>query len=495
MSARSIRAYTGCATGCDAPVLRFFLNNRALGLAIFLAMLILSIALVQAGIVKTTFFPEVEQNSVAIRFKMSAGTNENLTQEMINQITEAARQVNRQIKEEKTDEEGEERGNPIKVISSTLGPRTYEGSLNLILADAEERDYRAFEIANMIREKLGPMPDVEEATFGSVNPFGKPVSISLQGRDQEVLREATEAFKQDLQAMGRLKDITDTDQQGLREVNVRLKDKAYQLGLQTQDIVGQIRNGFLGVEVQRLQRGLDEVKVWVRYAKSDRATIEQLAQMRIRLPNNQSYPLEELAEFDLERGIIAINHLNTQREIRVEANLLDPNDSSTDIIGVIENQYLPSIMQAYSGVSYSLEGQVRESAKTGNSAAVVMPIILLSMFILVVLTFRSFWQPVVIFLLIVFGFIGVVIGHFIHGAAISILSMFGLIALIGVIINDSLVLVSAMNGLLKEGKDFKTSVFEAGVSRFRPILLTSATTIAGLGPLILETSFQAQFLI
>ncbi len=471
-----------------APVLRFCLDNKALTMAIFIGMFILVVGVLRGGIVKFTFFPNVEQNNVQITLKMPAGTRDYITEERLEDIEKAISQVNEKLKKEHAGE------SIVKAVKMSVGPSTYQGNINIILADAEKRKYKAFQIANMIREETGEIPNAEEATFGTLSPFGKPISVSLQSFDLKELRAATEELREAMAEMPEVKNIVDTDQEGLREVKIRLKDKAYQLGLQVQDIVGQVRQGFFGNEVQRLQRGIDEVKVWVRYGNQYRSNVENLEEMRIRV-NGQSYPLRELADFRIERGIVSINHLDSRREIRIEADMVDPEASLTEVLGKIGQQKLPPVLEKHPSVSFTQEGQQRDSAKTGESAGFVMPIVLISMFTLITLTFRSFWQPVVIFSLLAFGFIGVVIGHAIHGYPLSILSFLGVVALIGVMINDSLVLVSAMNNYLKEGKDFKTAVYEAGLSRFRAIVLTTATTVAGLAPLILEKSFQAQFLV
>ena len=472
-----------------APVLRFALLNKALALAVFVGLFILSIGMMGSGIVKFTFFPVVEQNNVQVKLRMPAGTREDITQEWLDKIEQGAIDVNKSLREELGGQD------VVQVINKNLGPSTYQGNVTLILIDAEQRgDFRSTDIANMIQKKVGEIPNAEEIIYGIANPFGKPISVSMQSFDREQLSFAANELREEMEKLSDINNVVDTDRDGLREVNIELKEKAYQLGLQVQDVVGQVRQGFFGEEVQRLQRGLDEVKVWVRYGEQDRSSIEKLEEMRIRV-NNQSYPLKELVKLSIDRGIVEINRLDTRREIRVEADLAKVDASASEIQSYIASDILPSILKKYPNVRYNFEGQSRETQKTGKSAGVVMPIVLISMFVLVILTFRSIWQPTVIFLLLIFGFIGVVFGHFIHGAPVSVLSILGMVALIGVMINDSLVLVSAMNNFLKEGKDFDTAVFEAGLSRLRPITLTSATTIAGLGPLILEKSFQAQFLI
>jgi multidrug efflux pump subunit AcrB len=472
-----------------APVLKFAIYNKALMAAIFIGLLFMSISLISGGFVKTTIFPNVEQDNISVTLEMPAGTRDHITKKWIDHIEKAVLEVNQDLKKNNGNQD------VILEIQKTIGPQTQQASMLIILLTGEFRQLKNFQIANLIREKAGKIPNAEKLTYGSASPFGKPISIALIGDDIEQLRSATMAVKAEMQKMPEIKDVIDTDQEGLREVNIRLKDKAYLLGLQVQDVLRQVRQGFFGSEAQRLQRGDDEVKVWVRYQLEDRQSIESLEDMRIRLADGSAYPLRELAEIDIKRGIVAINHLENKREIRIEADIANPEASLTDLLAEIETNIVTPIARKYNDVRVSFEGQSRESAKTGASAGKVMPIILIMMFALVVFTFRSLKQTLSVFLLLPFGFIGVIVGHWIHGAPISVLSFLGVIALIGVMINDSLVFVSAVNSNLKEGQPFLDAVYEAGLSRFRPILLTSVTTIAGLAPLILEKSFQAQFLI
>ncbi len=472
-----------------APILRFAINNKALVAALFIGLLFMSVSLIQGGFVKTTIFPNVEQDNINITLEMPSGTREHITKKWIDHIEAAVIEVNKELKAKNGGQD------VILDIQKTIGPQTQQASLLIILLTGEFRNLKNFQIAGLIREKAGAIPNAEKLAYSAASPFGKAISVAIIGDDMENLRAAVETVKAEMQKKKDIKDVVDTDQEGLREVNIRLKEKAYVLGLQVQDVIRQVRQGFFGSEAQRLQRGEDEVKVWVRYQLEDRKSIENLEEMRIRLLDGSAYPLRELAEIEITRGIVAINHIDTKREIRIEADLANPEASLTDVLADIDNNIVVPTLAKYPNLRVSFEGQSRESAKTGGSAGQVMPIILILMFALVVFTFRSLKQTLSVFLLLPFGFIGVVVGHWIHGAPISILSFLGVIALIGVMINDSLVFVSAVNSNLKEGKDFLNSVYDAGLSRFRPILLTSVTTIAGLAPLILEKSFQAQFLI
>lgn len=471
-----------------APVLRFSLKNKFFSIVIFIAMFLVTLGAFKGGIIRTTFFPFVERDNLTVSLSMPAGTRETITEKWIEHIESAVYEVNNDYKKKYGKK-------MITKVERNVGPSTYEANLQLALIGGEERPLASFQITDAIRKKAGPIPMAEKVAYNISSPFGRAISVSLLGFDKKELDAAKEELKEEMAKMKVLKDVVDSDQQGLREINIELKDKARQLGFQVQDILNQVRQGFFGSEAQRLQRGVDEVKVWVRYEEKDRSTFANLENMRIRTVAGQEFYLKDLATFSVKRGVIAINHLDNKREIKVEADLANPNSSATEVIRKVRAEILPGILAKYKSVQVSYEGQSRSSAKTGESIGKAGPPILVLMVALIMLTFRSVSQTIAVVLLIPFGLVGVAWGHVIHGMAISILSMLGIIALIGVLVNDALVFVSAVNSNLKEGQKYDDAVYAAGLSRFRPILLTSLTTIAGLGPLIAEKSMQAQFLI
>jgi multidrug efflux pump subunit AcrB len=350
-------------------------------------------------------------------------------------------------------------------------------------------------IIGKIRDKVGPLPIAETFTFGGGSPFGKPLSLSLLGDDGKQLSAAVNAVKESLKKIPDLKDIVDNNQEGLKEIEVELKPKAYNLGLTLSDVIGQVRQGFFGSEAQRIQRGEDEVRIWVRYGQQDRSDISDLADMRIRTNNGETIPLSDIATFKTERGVININRIEGSREVRIEGDVSSDEVSISDVTSDVRNVILPDVLKDFPGVVASFEGQEREQAKTAKSMQLVLPIIFLMMLFVVILTFKSISQALIVFALLPFGFIGVGVGHYVHGLPISLFSILGVIALIGIFVNDALVFITAFNERIKAGMPQEQAVIETGRSRFRPILLTSITTIAGLAPLILEQSFQAQFLI
>jgi len=473
------------------PVLHFATANKAFTVLSLVAVLIIALGLIRGRIVNITFFPNVERNSINVSLEMPAGTSDSITQNVLERIQQAARRTNQGYQER----EGEEAGSVIDFTEMVVGPGSNKGSLNIYLTPAESRSILSFDIAADIREETGTIPDAKKLSFATQSPFGKPVSVSLSGRDFEDLRGAKEELRAALEDLETLKDIIDNDQANRPEINISLKKKAKLLGLNLQQVMAQVRGGFFGVEAQRLQRGTDEVKVWVRYDMDDRTDISELEQLRIRTPDGGEYPLEEIANLNRERGLIAINHRNSQREISVEADVSSLDVSAPDVIANIRSSILPGILSKYPTVDATFEGQVRQSRKTSSSAQQAGPVVAIAMIVVLIISFRSVTQAVVLLLIVPFSLIGVIIGHFIHGIPFSILSGLGVVALIGILLNDGLVFINNLNDRLREGNDFTEAVRATGVSRFRPIVLTTVTTVAGLGPIIFETSLQAQFLI
>ena len=473
-----------------APYITFFLKHKLLGFAIPLALLIFSFGALRGNVVRTSFFPSIASDRISIDLIMPQGTNEKITDSIISNIEKAAWAVNEEYTEKQT-------GNlqVIENIIKRIGPGTSNGELTVNLLPGESRDVSSPEITNAIREKVGKVPSAETLTFGSGGNFGgSPVSVSLLGNNITELKAAKADLKEELAKNTLLKDISDNDPLGIKEIRIKLKDNAYLLGLNLQSVTSQIRAGFFGFQAQRFQRGQDEIKVWVRYKKEDRSSINDLDDMRLITPSGTRVPFGEIATYEIERGDIAINHLSGQREIQVNADLKDPKESASDILEDIKANVMPQLFSKYPSVTASYEGQSRQANKTVGSVITVGLVILILIYMTIAFTFRSYSQPLLLLLMVPFSLIGVIWGHYFHGFPINILSWLGIIALIGIMVNDGLVLIGKFNGYLKEGDNYDEALIRAGKSRFRAIVLTSVTTIAGLAPLLLEKSRQAQFL-
>ena len=472
-----------------APFLRWSLQNKIITISFFFAIMFVTFGAIGGGIVRTQFFPFIERDNLNISLDMPAGTNEKVTKKWIDHIEAKVWEVNDKYKAQR--EDGRD---IVKAVQKNLGPISSKARLNVILLDGETRGTPSFLIQSDIREAAGEIKEADNLSFGGAQAFGKPVSISLVSYDLVELKAAKEALKDKLKQMEILTDVIDNDQKGIREVSLELTDKARYLGLTPGAVMSQVRETFFGSQVQRLQRGEDEVKVWVRLDEKDRKQLWDLEELLITTPQG-NVPLRELATYTIERGTVNINHLDGQREYRVESDLSDPNGSAPAILAQIKEDILPEIFAKYPSVSARYEGQQKESQKTQDSSQTVMPLIFFLIILTITFTFRSLVQTIVIMLLIPLSLTGVAWGHYLHGMPMSILSFLGVVALIGIIVNDSLVLVSKYNINVKSGEKVYDAIFNAGISRFRAIFLTTVTTIAGLAPLIFETSFQAQFLI
>ena len=473
-----------------SPVLKFVLKQQMLSLGILVAVLILTIGAIGGNWIRITLFPSIASDRVSIDLLMAEGVNPEKTDSIISMVEAAAWRVNEDFSSRQS-------GNK-QVVENTIkrvGPGNNKASLQVNLLPGEERDIGSPEITNAIRDEVGPVFGVENLTFGSGGNFGgDPVSVSLLGNNLQELEAAKEELKDNFENNALLKDVKDNDPQGIKEINIKLKESAYALGLDLSEVMRQVRNGFFGTPVQRFQRGQDEIRVWVRYDLENRSSINDLDDMRLTTPDGARVPFNEIANYDIVRGTESISHLDGLREIRVSADMEDPNGSSTEILADIRSNVMPDLLAKYPSLSVSYEGQNREANKLTDSAKGVLPVVLFLIYAVIAFTFRSYSQPLLLMIMIPFSIIGVAWGHWIHDFPVNVLSALGIIALVGIMVNDGLVLISKFNGNLRDGMKFNDALYEAGRARFRAIFLTSLTTIAGMAPLLLEKSRQAQFL-
>ncbi|MFA9390956.1 MAG: efflux RND transporter permease subunit [Prolixibacteraceae bacterium] len=471
------------------PLLTKAIHYKSITIALFTGIFIISIGLVASKVVGTTFFPSVDGDNFTISLSMPSGTDEAVTQVQLDRINAAIWEIN----DELSKDQPEGRAIIQQTFQRFMGAGN-KASIFVTMLDAEYRTTATTAVITKLRNKVGDIPGAETLTYEGFNPFGKALIISLVGNDNIVLQAAKEDLKRAMKAMPELTDVSDNSAVGNREIEMELKEKSHHLGLTLQDIISQVRFAFWGNEVQRLQRGKDEVKVWVKYGEDNRRSIGQLEDMKIRLADGTAYPLSELVTFKTVNGISSVRHLQFDREVQLEANQFNPSASLPETLQKLEREVLQPLYEKYPGIHAKYDGQKRETDKMKKSAASTMPIILILMLVIVIFTLRSVTQSLLVYAMIPLSLIGVVLGHWIHGMNISLMSAMGIIALVGVMINDSLVLISALNINLKSGKTYEASLIDAGVSRFRPILLTTLTTVVGMAPMLLEKSMQAKFL-
>ncbi len=490
------------------PSLDFALRWRYLTLAWGVATLMLTVGIAAGGHIRFTFMPKLDSDYVIAALNMPQGTPVEATAAVTRRIHEAAERITRELEEE--GEEGAIRHVLISVgeqpFSVRRGPAAHGapevvsgshlGEVVLELQRAEERDVPSAEVARRWREAVGPVPDARDLSFSAslISP-GADIDIQLTGFDTDRLQSAAEELKRRLDTYPGVTDIADSFQPGKRELKLHIKPEGEALGLTLADLARQVRYGFYGVEAQRIQRGRDDVRVMVRYPEEDRRSLAALDQMRIRNPLGAEVPFSEVADVEEGRGYASIKRIDRRRVINVTADVDPKQGNASEILADLAKDGMPSILAAHDGVSYSYEGAQREQRKSLEGLARGFALALIVIYVLMAIPFRSYSQPILVMLAIPFGVVGAVWGHVFLGYDLTIISLFGVVALTGVVVNDSLVLIDRVNRLRDAGSGIGEALRLGAEQRFRAIILTSVTTFAGLSPLIFEKSVQAKFLI
>ena len=459
-----------------------------------MAIIVIVVIMLATGVIRWTFFPSVPFNEVKIEFAYKPGEREFRTEKFLWYIDGIIQVYHQELIEEYND-------TLFTDVSLTVGftenlgvSGSHVGSLRLAIEENEL--ISTIDISNEIQRRIHPdsLAVMEKISVGGFQQFGKAVSISLQSEDDDELKNAVNWLKERISSINMVKEVMDNGGVGNREIHIKLKEKAYALGLNEATVMKQIRQGFFGEEVQRLIVGRDEVKIWLRYPESDRNNIEDLNKVKIKTMGGEMYPLESIANYEYKRGRVKINHINGAKEIRVDANLYNA-EFSGDVNAEIEREYLGLMRNKFPKVSYKVMGQAEEAADSGKRLGIAFLISIILIVLTIALNFKSFYQARLILMVVPIGIFSAILGHGIIGKPFSIMSVWGVIALIGILVNDAVVMLDRYNRNIAEGMSMNDSVISAGTSRFRAIILTTITTFVGLFPLILEKSFQAQFLI
>ncbi len=475
------------------PVLRKAVHWRYLTLAIFVSSIIITIGMIQGGILRVVFFPRIESSFTRLNLEMTEGTPEKELMAAVDRIQRAIFQTTEQLEAE----------NPgIKVLDSYRLYSRGETQANFFVrlnTDQNVLTPNDFTIA--WRRNIGEIPGVEEMQAGGRigGRGGKPIVFQLEGKDTEQLSAATSELKEHIATYDHVFDITDSYATVKQELKLRIKPEAEVLGLTLQDLGRQVRYAFFGAEAQRIQRGEDEVRVMVRYPKSERSSVGDLEDMFIRMPDGTEVPFAQVAEVEAGRGYSAIRRFDRKRSQRIYADVDKDSANPLTIINSIEENYMPDLLDRYPGVTYQVRGEAQDTAETNREMMINTAMAMLVIFALLAIPLKSYWKPLVIMSVIPFGVVGAVFGHWLLEQfgmymPISILSLSGIIALSGVVVNDSLVMVDFITRGQENGLSKFDAVMEAGPRRFRAIMLTSLTTFLGLLPMLAETSRQAEFL-
>jgi multidrug efflux pump subunit AcrB len=485
------------------PLLHGAIKFRYSVVSVFLVCLLLTIGFLSTGRLKFFFFPRIENDSVTVRLDMPIGTPVEVTEKYVRQITEAARGTQAFLNEKYGP--GSVKNVLMTVGGQPFGSRfgrggsgqSHQGEVILELASGEIRhpEISAFSVSMDWRGRVGFIPGGEVSYIFSRSSSGAPIDVQLSGPDFAVLDEMANQLKEQLTTYPGVVDIIDSFESGKDELKLTLKPAARNLGLTSQDLARQVRQAFFGLEAQRIQRGRDDVRIMVRYPEEERRSLANLENMKIRTPDGNEVPFSEVADAEMGKSLPNIRRVDRNRTLNVTADIEEGRgDVEAVKLDLVEN-YLPELLVHHPEISFSLEGEAREQRESFESLKYGVLLVLFAIYGMLAIVFRSYVQPFIVMLVIPFSVIGAILFHVVRGDTLSIMSVLGILALIGVVVNDSLVLVDYVNRRRREGYTLLRAVSTAGVMRFRPILLTSLTTIGGLTPLLLEKSRQAQFLI
>ena len=475
-----------------APFLSKALKRRYLTLSVFISLLILSIGLLIGGILRFVFFPDITADFLQVELAMNEGTPAQQTHEALRRIQDGLWEVDRKVSADQGVESG-------AVVSSVLSFARNETSGRLITELVKENDdvIDGPEVLRRWREEVGEIPGVKTLGFeGATGPGGGPsISLQLIGTNIEQVGRAAKELENRVRRYEGVFDIRNSYERGTPEIKLNIKPEAEALGLTLSDLARQVRAGFYGEEVQRVQRGQDEVKVMVRFPRDERDSVGYLDNMRIRTPDGGRVPFHAVAEVEMSESPTTITRFDRERAVRVSAEVDKENYEPGKITSDILQKELPEVLAAYPGVRHRLSGASQAQQEVQQDLVKGALFALFLIYALMAIPLRSYSLPLIIMSVIPFGTIGALVGHLILGIEVSMMSFFGIIALAGVVVNDSLILVDFVNRERRLGVPIIQAVTDAARKRFRAILLTSLTTFFGLIPIVLETSLQAQIVI
>ena len=473
------------------PLLEKAIDHRGVTLSLFLAVLFVTFGMIGSGMTRLVFFPDVPQDFVQVSMDMQAGTAPDQRDAAISRIEQTLLDMNDEYN-------AEHPGEP--PLITHLGVFTQGETGGQMYAEFPRdtgREMTSNMVVNQWRERVGEIPGVKELTFSNAGHIGggPPIGLRLSGANNDALEAAGKELEEHLASYEGVYDINNSYASGSEEIKLTIKPEAEALGLTMQSLGRQVRQAFYGEEAQRIQRGKDELKVMVRYPREERRSIADLENMRIRTPSGDEVPFSQVADVEFGQSYSAIRRLNRERTVTVSAELDKERVEPGEILNDIMENFVPGLSDRYPGVDIGLEGSSLETGKMINNLLIAGAVSLFLIYALIAIPLHSYLQPIVIMSVIPFGIIGAVVGHIIMGMAISMFSIFGLIALAGVVVNDSLIMVDFINKARAEGVPARLAVVQSGTQRFRAIVLTSFTTAAGLIPIMLEQSAQAKFVV
>lgn len=488
------------------PLLNAAMRWRYVTLCLFIGVLALIAGLVGSGWVKFQFFPDVEADVVIARVTLPDGVAFDTTKAAVLKMEKAAQQLN-------ADYVSKHGGPVVRHTLASAGTQPFQqgfeqiagppkasniGEVTIELINGKDRKMTAVEVASRWREITGPIPGALELIFQTqAAGGGNAIDLEVSGNNLQDLEGAATMIKDGLANYEGVIDIADSNRPGKRELKLAITPSGEALGLRLANVSRQVRQAFYGEEIQRLQRDRDEVKVMVRYPESERKSISSITQMKIRMPEGTEVPFTEVAVFEYGRASSAIQRADRRRSLKVTADIdkAVPGANANEVVKKLVEEVLPKVKERYPAIQWGFQGEQKDQRQSVSELGSKGLLALLIIYVLLAIPLRSYVQPMIVMSVIPFGVVGAVLGHVAMGLSLSIMSMCGIVALAGIVVNDSLVMVEFVNRERASGKDIHQAALEAGGRRFRPILLTSVTTFAGLMPMVLETDVQARFLI
>jgi multidrug efflux pump subunit AcrB len=475
------------------PFLEFSLKHRYSTVATFAGVLIILAMLLASGWTRFNVFERIAGETATSTLTMPVGTPFEVTNRHAEKLIRAAEQ----LQEKYTDPETGE-SMILNILSSigAGGPHMARVQVETVPREQRTIDFSVERMNNEWREMIGPIPGAESLNFrASFFRAGDPIDFQFSGNSLETLNRVGEEVKAHLATYPNVFEIADSLSDGKEELQIELTPQGHLLGLTRNDIVGQVGQAYRGLQAQRIQRGRDDIRVLVRFPIDERRTLSSLSEMLITAPNGRQVPLANVAEIIPGRGPSQITRIDGYRVLNVTADVDKENVNMVSLLNEL-TAWVDNLLVKYPSVTYTLEGEQARQAETFGSLGTGILIVLFTIYCMLALPLKSYVQPLLVMSVIPFGFIGAVIGHWIMGVTMTILSILGLMALTGVVINDSLVLVDFINQRYRSGSEsLYSAVKRAGVVRFRPVMLTSLTTFIGLTPLLLDQSSSARFLV
>lgn len=476
------------------PLLAFSLRHKLATLSLFIGTFAIIAALLMSGWTKFIFFPRVPSETVRASLTMTTGTTFEVTNQYIIKMADKAEQLREKYRDENTGESV-----IINVLASTggRGGASNVGSVRFEIIPPEQREstVTSAELVREWRSIIGAIPGAESITYrAEIGRSSDPIDVQLSGNSQETLLEIADKIKSRLLTYPTVFDIADSMSDGKEELQIELTQQGKALGLTRVNVSNQVRNAFFGSQVQRIQRGRDDIRVMVRLPIDERRSLSDLQNILVKTPSGGAVPLSHVATLTPGKSPSQIRRIDRYRTVNVTADVEKGNTNMT-VLQADLSDYVNELVNQYPGVTSKMEGEAREQRESFSSLSVGLMMVFFAIYGLLAIPFKSYVQPIIVMSVIPFSMIGAVIGHWLMGMELTIMSVLGMLALVGVVVNDSLVLVDFINKKRLDGGTLMEAVVTAGASRFRPIMLTSLTTFIGLMPLLFEKSTQAQFLI